>query len=126
MAGFQPARYLVYYSPPLSWRIRSIGKVDSSSAQGLIWRNANTGQVSYWKLNTNGRVAIAVLPVGPDPWEIEGAPYFDGKNGVPEILWSNTQNGAVSAWRVFGTTISPSIVAVPGTQWAIQPAGHGD
>jgi hypothetical protein len=125
MSGFQPIQYLGYYSPPLSWRIRGIGKVDTTSAEGLVWRNAQTGGTGFWKLNTNGQVAVTVLPVGATPWEIEGAPYFDGVNGVSEILWSNTQNGAVGVWRVNGTSINPSVIAVPGTQWAIQPTDDG-
>jgi hypothetical protein len=123
---FQPIQYLVYYSPPLSWRIRGIGKVDATNAQGLIWREEQTGQTGFWKLNTNGQVVVTVLPVGSSPWEIEGAPYFDGASGVPEILWSNTQNGAVGFWRVSGTSIRPSVIATPGTQWTIQPAVNGD
>jgi FG-GAP-like repeat len=126
MNKFQPAQYPAYSSPSLSWRIRGIGKVDASSAQGLIWRNENTGQTSFWKLNTNGQVSNPVLPVGAAPWEIVGAPYFDGRNGLPEILWYNTQTGAVTIWRVSGTSVSCSSVAVPGTQWTIQPAVIGD
>jgi hypothetical protein len=126
MNRFQPARWVGYDSPALSWRIRGIGKVDASNAQGLIWRNEQTGQTSSWKLNTNGQVTHAVLPTGASPWEIEGAPYFDGMNGLPEILWYNTQTGSVSVWRVRGTSITPSVVAVPGTQWTIQPAVNGD
>jgi hypothetical protein len=126
MNKFQPAQYPAYSSPSLSWRIRGIGKVDASSAQGLIWRNEQTGQTSFWKLNTNGQVTNLVLPVGAAPWEIAGAPYFDGRNGLPEILWYNTQTGAVTIWRVSGTSVSSSSVAVPGTQWTIQPAVIGD
>jgi hypothetical protein len=127
MSGFQPIRYQVYGSPALSWRIRSIGRVDSSKAQGLVWHNADTGQVSFWKLNTNGQVTIILLPVGAAPWEIAGSPYFDGTTGLPEILWYNTQTGAVGVWRVSGTNISPTVIRdIPGTQWAIQPTVNGD
>jgi hypothetical protein len=126
MSGFQPIRYQVYGSPALSWRIRSIGRVDSSKAQGLVCHNTDTGQVSYWKLNTNGQVTIIRLPVGAGPCEIAGSPYFDGTTGLPEILWYNTQTGAVGLWRVSGTSISPTVIAIPGTQWAIQPTVNGD
>jgi hypothetical protein len=126
MSGFQPIRYQVYGSPALSWRIRSIGRVDSSKAQGLVWHNADTGQVSSWKLNTNGQVTNILLPVGAAPWEIAGSPYFDGTTGLPEILWHNTQTGAVGVWRVNGTSIRWSVIAIPGTQWAIQPTVNGD
>jgi len=121
MNRFQPARWVGYHSPPLSWRIRGIGKVDASNAQGLIWRNDQSGQTGFWKLNTNGQVASSALPVGAAPWEIVGAPYFDGRNGLPEILWYNTQTGLVGFWRVNGKSVSFSSVAVPGTQWTIQP-----
>jgi hypothetical protein len=126
MNRFQPARFVPYYSPPLSWRIRAIGKVDASNAQGLIWRNDQSGQTSFWKLNTSGEVASLPLPVGAAPWEIVGAPYFDGRNGLPEILWYNTQTGLVGIWRVNGKSVSFSSVAVSGAQWTIQPAVNGD
>ena len=126
MNRFQPARFVAYDSPALSWRIRGIGKVDASNAQGLIWRNDQTGQTSFWRLNTNGQVVHPTMPVGAAPWEIVGAPYFDGRSGLPEILWYNTQTGAVSVWRVSGTSISPSLIGVPGTQWIIQPAVNGN
>ena len=126
MNKFQPAQYPAYSSPSLSWRIRGIGKVDASNAQGLVWRNEQTGQTSFWKLNTNGQVTDLSLPVGAAPWEIAGAPYFDGRNGLPEILWYNTQTGAVTIWRVNGTSITSSVIAVPSTQWTIQPAVIGD
>lgn len=126
MSGFQPIRYQVYGSPALSWRIRSIGRVDSSKAQGLVWHNTDTGQVSSWKLNTNGQVTFIPLPHGAAPWEIVGSPYFDGTTGLPEILWYNTQTGAIGVWRVSGTSISPTVIAIPGTQWAIQPTVNGD
>jgi len=126
MSGFQPAQYLTYYSPPLSWRIRGIGKVDASNSQGLIWRNEQNGQTGFWRLYTNGQVTITGLPVGAAPWEIAGSAYFDGVNGLPEILWYNNQTGSVGVWRVSGTSISPSVIADPGTPWAIQPAVNGD
>jgi FG-GAP-like repeat len=126
MNKFQPAHYVAYSSPAPSWRIRSIGRVDSSKAQGLVWHNADTGQVSSWKLNTNGQVTNILLPVGAAPWEIAGSPYFDGTTGLPEILWYNTQTGAVGVWRVSGTSISPTVIAIPGTHWAIQPTVNGD
>jgi hypothetical protein len=126
MSGFQPIRYQVYDFPALSWRIRSIGRVDSSNTQGLVCHNTDTGQVSYWKLYTNGQVAIILLPVGAPPWEIAGSACFDGTTGLPEILWYNTQTGAVGVWRVSGTSISPTVIAVPGTQWAVQPTVNGD
>jgi hypothetical protein len=122
MNRFQPARWVGYHSPALSWRIRGIGKVDASDAQGLIWRNEQTGQTSFWKLNTNGQVINPRMPVGAAPWEIVGAPCFDGRNGLPEILWYNTQTGLVGIWRLNGTSVSFSSVAVPGTQWTIEPA----
>jgi hypothetical protein len=125
MSGFQPIRYQVYGSPALSWRIRSIGRVDSSKAQGLIWHNTDNGQVSSWKLNTNGQVTFILLPVGAAPWEIAGS-YFDGTTGLPEILWYNAQTGSVSVWRVSGTSIRPSVIAIAGTNWAIQPTVNGD
>jgi hypothetical protein len=92
----------------------------------LIWRNEQTDLTGFWRLNTNGQFTVTVLPAGSAPWEIAGSTYFDGMNGLPEILWYNTQTGSVSVWRVSGTSISPSVIAVPGTQWIIQPAVNGD
>jgi hypothetical protein len=126
MSGFQPSRYLAYPSPSVFWHIRGIGKVDSTSAQGLIWWNAQTGQSAFWKLNTSGRVTATALPAARSPWQIVGTPFFDGANGRPEILWANGQTGKVAVWRVSGTTISPSIIADPDTNWVIQPAVGGD
>ena len=76
-------------------------------------------RLSFWKLNTKGQVVSRAPPVGATPWEIVGAPYFDGRNGLPEILWYNTQTGLVGIWRVNGTSISFFPIAVPGTQWTI-------
>jgi FG-GAP-like repeat/PQQ-like domain len=125
LSGFQPSQYVGYSTAPLSWRIRGIGRVDSTSAQGLIWRNAQTGQAAFWKMNTNGQLTGTGLPVGAPPWQIAGAPYFDGASGSPEILWVNPENGLLAVWRVNGVSIAPFVIADPSTSWIIQPAANG-
>jgi kumamolisin len=119
--AFQPVQFPVFAAPPLSWRIFAIGKVDSSSAQGLIWQNTQTGSVGLWKMNTTGQFKSTVLPVGAAPWKIQGAPYFDGVAGAAEILWVNDQTGAVGVWRVNGAAAAGSVIGAPGTSWAILP-----
>ena len=121
---FVPSQVVVFGPVTLDWSIKGIGKVDSTSAQGLIWQNAQSGQVGFWKLNTNGQVASTGLGAAGAPWKLVGAPYFDGLSGNPEILWVDTQGGTVAIWRVSGTNIAPSVLGNPGTNWTIQPTAN--
>jgi hypothetical protein len=121
---FVPSQVVVFGSVTLDWSIKGIGKADSTSAQGLIWQNAQSGQVGLWKLNTNGQVASTGLGAAGVPWKLVGAPYFDGFSGNPEILWVDTQGGTVAVWRASGTNIAPSVLGNPGTNWTIQPTAN--
>ena len=121
---FVPSQAVVFGSVTLDWSIRGIGKVDSTSAQGLIWQNSQSGEVGFWKLDTGGEVTATGLGVAAAPWELVGAPYFDGMGGAPEILWVDTQGGTVAIWQVSGTNIAPSVLGNPGTDWTIQPTAN--
>jgi hypothetical protein len=85
------------------WDLVGVADLNGDGKHELVWRNQITGQTGFWKLNTNGQVTSSVLPVEAAPWEIAGAPYFDGRNGIPEILCYNAQTGLVgflaSEWK---------------------------
>jgi kumamolisin len=120
--AFQPVQFPVFASPSLAWSIRGIGKVDATPAQGLIWHNAQTGVVAFWKMNTSGSLLGTRLVAVGAPWQIAGNASFDGSGGSPGILWVNQQFGAIAVWRVNGSAVAGAILDTPGTDWVVQPA----
>jgi kumamolisin len=120
-APFSPAQYPVFASPSLDWNVRGIGKVDASTAEGLIWRNSQTGSVALWKMNTNGSVIGTTLQSASAPWQIAANASFDGSGASPEILWVNQQTGAIAVWRVNGSAVAGSAISAPGIGWVMQP-----
>jgi FG-GAP-like repeat len=119
--AFTPVHFPVFASPALDWSIRGIGQVDSTSAEGLIWRNAQTGSVAFWKMNTNGSLSATTLPPAGAGWQIAANAFFDGSGGNPEILWTNQQTGAIAVWRVNGSAVTGATISTPGTSWIPQP-----
>jgi kumamolisin len=118
---FQPIQYPAFSSPSLAWNIRGIGKVDATPAQGLIWQNAQTGAVAFWKMNTNGTLVGTTLQFAGAPWQIVSNAYLDGGGASPEILWVNPKSGAIAVWRVNGSAIAGSTIFTPATSWVVQP-----
>jgi hypothetical protein len=118
---FQPTQFPGFAIPPLFWSIRGIGKVDATPAEGLIWHNASTGEVAFWKMNTNGDLVGTRLQAVGAPWQIASDAFLDGAGGNPEILWVNQQSGAIAVWRVNGRAVAGSAIRTPGTSWGVQP-----
>ena len=124
--AFQPVQYPVFATPPFSWRIHGIGKVDASPAEGLIWHNGQSGAVALWKMNTNGSVVGTTLQISAAaPWQIAADAYFDGRGADPEILWVNQQSGSIAVWRVNGSVAGGSTIGNPGTNWVVEPTAPG-
>ena len=69
---------------------------------GIVWRNASTGGVELWNLNSpgGGFSYDALNPVNTN-WQIAGTGDFTG-TGDGGILWRNTSNGAVELWNQNG------------------------
>ena len=119
---FQPVQYPVFAVPALSWNIKGIGKVDATPGEGLIWHNAQSGAVAFWKMNTNGNFTGSGLSSAGAPWQIAADAYFDGSGAIPEILWVNQRSGAIALWRVNGQAVAGYTIGAPGTGWLVQPA----
>jgi hypothetical protein len=124
-SAFTPVQYPVFASPALDWSIRGIGHIDTSSAEGLIWRNAQTGLVALWKMNTNGNVTGTALRSAAAPWQIAANAFFDGTGADPEILWVNQQSGEIAVWRVNGLEVEGTPIGAPGSTWVVQPTASG-
>jgi hypothetical protein len=123
--AFQPIQFPVFGTPSFAWSIRGIGRVDATPAKGLIWHNAQTGAVAFWKMNTTGNVTATTLQATGSPWQIAADAYFDGSGANPEILWVNQKSGAIAIWRVNGQAVAGSIIYTPGTNWVVQPSTLG-
>jgi Beta-propeller repeat/FG-GAP-like repeat len=103
------------YSAPFS--------ISTTGVEQLLWQNNTTHQVNanYYG-GTGGATLIgwACLNCNPNlsDWRLVGAGDFD-RNGVPDLVWQNTQTGQVNVnyyGGAGGTTI---------TGWAVLNSGAG-
>jgi hypothetical protein len=91
-------------------RIRYIPSCSSglcSSAEGLAWYNAGTGQVSIWKLlgsTVTGAETVSWTCAGScaQVWRPVLTADFDN-DGNSDILWYNAGTGQLSVWLLDGT-----------------------
>jgi hypothetical protein len=79
--------------------------------------------VTGWLMNG---LAIAssgpIATVGNPGWTIRGVGDLDG-NGTADLVWRNTNTGAVTGWLMNGLAIASSgpIATVGNPGWTIRP-----
>jgi hypothetical protein len=112
---------VVIATPPPTWRLRGIGKLNGSAADALIWHDPLSGAVGVWTFDSAAQYFPSILGTGAYPWEIFGSANLDG-SGSTELIWSDVTSNYYGAWFINGTSVSYSVFAPnPGSTWRLQP-----
>ena len=83
------------------------GSLEVDGAHTLIWQNAASGEVRYWKTSSEGLLQNETEGSGwglvstdlqvPEGWLGTG---FESIGGQPSILWQHQTQGVVGYWRI--------------------------
>jgi hypothetical protein len=78
----------------------------------IVWVDANN-HVTIWEMS-NGRIANTVSLNGADglAWHLEGVGNFAG-DANSDLLWINSNTGAVNIWEVNGSSVTEIPVNAP-------------
>jgi len=82
------------------WQIRGAGDIKGDGTIGILWHNANTTQVAYWLLGTNGLLTGSGLCFGgtmSGGWELDATPEID-RDGRIDVAWFNTSTRKAAYW----------------------------
>lgn len=102
-------------APPPPWEASAVVDLAGDGRAGILWRNTDTGQLSYWRMREFQ--LIETLPVSFDAWGIVGLRWrlaatgdFNG-DGRDDLIWQERgeqgeENGRVAVWFMHGTTQS--------------------
>ncbi|WP_424103737.1 Ig-like domain-containing protein [Moorena producens] len=119
------------------WKMRGAGDFDGDGQKDILWRNTNTGDVSFWLMEgSEFKSTASSSQVSDLNWEIRGTGDFDS-DGEEDILWRNTNTGENGVWLMNGTQLDQGVsitrqnngenllVAEDGL-WQMQGAGDLD
>src|SRR5215475_12870117 len=98
-----------------SWQVFGVGDFNGDGFADVLWFNTNTGALDVWLLDGRGNViAIPGLTAGcgsgcSPPWRVVAVGDFNG-DGFADVLWFNTDTGALDVWLLDG---QGNVVAFP-------------
>lgn len=109
------------------WEVKGVGDVDGDGYHDIVWQNATSGQVHYWKMVNGVRVdgKDIFLPVGGQ-FALRGVGDVDG-DGHHDIIWQHS-DGQVLYWKmVDGIRVESVDIFTPvGGQFALIGVGDVD
>ncbi|HTQ06941.1 MAG TPA: VCBS repeat-containing protein [Polyangiaceae bacterium] len=92
-----------------AWKPMLTADFDNDGNSDILWYNAGTGQLGYWRLDDSGTVlgvqylsATCSQASGcASAWRLVGAADANGDGNV-DLLWHNSSSGALENWMLDG------------------------
>ncbi len=89
--------------------MRGAGDFDGDGQKDILWRDTNTGDVSFWLMEGSQFKSTASSSQASDlNWEIRGTGDFDS-DGEEDIVWRNTETGENAVWLMNGTQLDQAV-----------------
>ena len=99
--------------------LNKLGDLDGDGQDDIVWRNANTGDVSGWLMNGLVLGTHGVIGTVSNDWEIVGVGDLDG-DGRDDIVWRNANTGDVSGWLMNGLVLGGNgVIGTVSNDWEI-------
>src|SRR5215470_141420 len=104
---------------PTNWQIVGQRDFNNDGICDLLWRDASTGTVAIWLMDTFKILQTGSLGAVPANWSIAGTADFN-HDGKGDILWRDSDTGTVAIWLIDGLSVQQagSLGAVPAN-WKI-------
>ena len=119
MNGATVAATAVFGALPSSWTILGDGYGD------ILWRDS-AGDIALWGVQNGQVTSSSGLGTVTSNFVVQGAGDFNG-DGKIDILWRDTNSGALSIWFTDGTqVISAGIVSTLPSNWSVAQVGDYD
>ena len=109
---------------PLEWKIAGAGDFNGDGKPDLLWRNATTGSLAVWLMNSWKQ--IAGLSLSPDRvadlgWNVAAITDVNNDRGA-DIIWQHA-DGRLAVWIMNGTSLvdgaSLNPAQVTDTNWRL-------
>jgi Pro-kumamolisin, activation domain/FG-GAP-like repeat/FG-GAP repeat/Subtilase family len=98
--GFYP--YGVGSAYPEGWKLMGSEVIDNSGTPQMLWYNASTSQIGWWKLTTNLATGAPLISSMSTPFNVASGyvPTLADLNGdgYGDLVWTNPSNNDVYAW----------------------------
>jgi hypothetical protein len=131
MNGAQVLQSAGFGVVPTNWQIVGQRDFNNDGMYDWLWRDANTGTVAIWLLNTS-MTGLSVLQSGslgavPGNWQVAGTSDFN-YDGKGDILWRDMNTGTVAIWLMNGVQVMQvnSLGAVPLNWQIVGTDAHGN
>jgi hypothetical protein len=114
-----------------TWQVAGTGDFTGNGTDDILWRNTVTGAVTEWVMNNGTESSTGTLQTDP-VWSVVPAATaaashvvadIDG-DGRSDVLWTNSNTGAVVLWELNGSTVVASAGLLSDPSWVV--AGSGD
>lgn len=96
------------------YQLLGTGDFTGDGKPDFLFRDTQTGDVTYWQMNGILLGKSGVLAAGiPLIWTVGAITDMDG-DGKLDLVWRNTTTGDVAYWQMLGTTLSKSVTLYSG------------
>jgi alpha-tubulin suppressor-like RCC1 family protein len=105
--GVSSRGYIPLTQIDVQWKVVGCADVTGDGTPDLLWRNASTGDLGFWKMLGTGPDGSGYTPLTTidAAWQVAALADFSG-DGKPDILWQNLTTGDRGFWTLNGTAVA--------------------